>query len=96
MAKEFVMTTVHLQVARPAGPAYPFGSRIAAAVYLAAAQALAALARAGRKPTPDAKSPAEEAQAVRELAWEYQGVDPRFAADLRAAADRHERVHGIG
>jgi len=27
------------------------------------------------------------------MAWQYQKVDPRFAADLMAAADRHERAN---
>jgi hypothetical protein len=39
-------------------------------------------------------NPEQEARAVRELAQQYQRVDPRFAADLFAAADRHERLHG--
>ncbi len=34
----------------------------------------------------------EEATAVRRLADEMRGQDPRFAADLYAAADRHELV----
>jgi hypothetical protein len=33
---------------------------------------------------------ASEAAAVRAYADEVQALDPRFAADLRAAADRHE------
>jgi hypothetical protein len=32
---------------------------------------------------------------VRELALEVQQTDPRFAAELLAAADRHERLHGV-
>lgn len=32
-----------------------------------------------------------EAAAVREYAHRYASHDPRFAADLMAAADRHER-----
>lgn len=35
---------------------------------------------------------ATEAAAVRAYADEVQAMDPRFAADLRAAADRHEYV----
>lgn len=89
------MSTIHLQVARPVGPAYPLGARIAATVYLAASHALAVLANLGRTVTPAAKNPAEEAQAVREMALEYQSIDPRFAAELLAAADRHERLHGV-
>ena len=89
------MSTIHLQVAPRVGPTYPLGARIGAAVYLAVSHAVAALAHLGRTVTPAAKSPAEEAQAVREMAWEYQSIDPRFAAELLAAADRHERLHGV-
>jgi hypothetical protein len=89
------MTTVHLQVASRVGPTYPLGSRLAAAVYLAVSHAVAALAHLGRQVASAPKSPAEEAQAVREMAWEYQSIDPRFAAELVAAADRHEQLHGI-
>jgi hypothetical protein len=35
---------------------------------------------------------ATEAAAVREYAQRYATHDPRFAADLLAAADRHERT----
>jgi hypothetical protein len=37
-----------------------------------------------------------EAAQVRQMADEHQRTDPRFAADLRAAAARHETLHGIG
>ena len=36
---------------------------------------------------------AREAQAVRDLAHSYTKTDPGFAADLYAAAERHERVN---
>jgi hypothetical protein len=35
-----------------------------------------------------------EANRVRNLALNYIRHDPRFAADLFAAADRHEELHG--
>lgn len=35
-----------------------------------------------------------EANRVRNLALDYMRHDPRFAADLFAAADRHEELHG--
>jgi hypothetical protein len=35
---------------------------------------------------------ADEAAAVRQYALRFASHDPRFAADLLAAADRHERV----
>lgn len=34
-----------------------------------------------------------EAQKVRELAYSYSKTDPGFAADLYAAASRHESLH---
>lgn len=36
---------------------------------------------------------AREAQAVRDMARRYLSTEPGFAADLAAAADRHERQH---
>lgn len=41
-----------------------------------------------RKPVP--RDPVREAAEVRTLAQSIRGHDPRFAADLFAAADRHE------
>ena len=38
---------------------------------------------------------AREAQAVRELASSYAKTDPGFAADLYAAAARHESLHEV-
>jgi len=35
-------------------------------------------------------SPQQEASALRDHAYELMSVDPRFANDLRAAADLHE------
>lgn len=89
------MTTIHLQVAPRVGPAQPRGARIAAAIFLALGRMLAP----PRRPTTvsvtaTATSAVKEAQEVRELALEYQQKDPRFAAELLAAADRHERLHG--
>jgi len=40
-------------------------------------------------------SPSDEACRVRELALSYLKTDPGFAADLFAAADRHEQIHGL-
>lgn len=37
-----------------------------------------------------------EAAQVRALADRHERHDPRFAAELRAAAARHEALHGIG
>jgi len=85
------MSTIRLQVAPRVAPDNPRGARAAAAVFLALGRLVAGLFRvAPARP----KSVEEEARAVREMAWQYQQVDPRFAADLMAAADRHERLNG--
>ncbi|MBX3643065.1 MAG: hypothetical protein KF720_08340 [Rubrivivax sp.] len=89
------MTTIDLQVAPRIGPAYPLGSRFIAWLFLAAGRVLDLLS-SRPAPVQRGSDAAQEAQAVRELALEYQRVDPRFAADLFAAADRHERLHGVG
>ena len=86
------MSTIRLHVAPPLRVSMPRGSRYAAAVFVALWRVLAAL---GRNAPPLPKTPEEEAQAVRELAFEYRQRDPRFAAELVAAADRHERLHGV-
>jgi len=86
------MTTVRIQVAPRVGPANPRGARVAAAVFVAVWRFFAAL---GRKAAPRAKTPAQEARDLRELALTHRAMDPRFAADLFAAADRHERLHGV-
>ena len=43
------------------------------------------------KPLSDHWSARQQAIALRDLAQEMRGVDPRFAADLSAAADMHEQ-----
>jgi hypothetical protein len=40
-----------------------------------------------------AESAAREAQRVREMAYSYSKTDPGFAADLYAAASRHEGLY---
>jgi hypothetical protein len=40
-----------------------------------------------------AEAAAREAQAVRDMAYSYSKTDPGFAADLYAAAARHERIN---
>ena len=86
------MSTIHLQVAPRVGPVNPRGSRLAAAMFIALSRGIE---RLGRTAPPRAKSPSREAQEVRDMAWEVQRTDPRFAAELYAAADRHERLHGV-
>jgi hypothetical protein len=55
----------------------------------AAAQRMAAWP-AGRSADPARLEASRDAAAVRELAYQYMQSDPGFAADLFAAADRHE------
>jgi len=86
------MTTIRIQVAPRVGPANPRGAQVAAAVFIAGWRLFA---RLGRKAPPRIKTPSEEAGDVRELALTHQAMDPRFAAELFAAADRHERLHGV-
>ena len=81
----------HVSVVRPAPIATPRGSRWAAGLALRLQDLLRsgfALLQARRH----LRSRAEEATAVRRLADEMRVQDPRFAADLYAAADRHELV----
>lgn len=85
------MTTIHLQVAPRVGPTMPRGSRYAAAAFITLWRGVAAMARSA---APRARTPGQEAQEVRELARTYRQSDPGFAADLAAAADRHEQSHG--
>jgi hypothetical protein len=86
------MTTIPVQVAPRIGPVFPRGSRLAAAAFIALRRAVA---RVGRGASSPATNPVQEAQQVRELAWSYRQSDPGFAADLAAAADRHEQLHGV-
>lgn len=72
-----------VSVLNVATPAMPRGSTMAAALYTAVASLF-------RRTPAAAPTPAEEAAAVRELARSLQNTDPGFAADLYAAADRHE------
>jgi hypothetical protein len=79
-------TTISLQGSpRPPMPrlAQPIGRAVAGAIAL-----LAAWMR------PRNESPAEAAARLRQMASQYV-AQPSFAADLRAAADRHEHENGI-
>ena len=72
-----------VQVLHVNTPAMPRGSSLIAALY----QSVASLFRS----TPKAGATrAEEAAAVRDMARRLQQTDPSFAADLYAAAARHE------
>jgi hypothetical protein len=48
--------------------------------------------RPAQQLTPAPRDPEREADAVRSLAYAYLGKDPRFAQELFAAAERHERA----
>ena len=89
-------TTLHSPRYAPARPqAVGVALReLAAAAHQVLRAATAAL-KQRRTPAQEALSPAEEASRVRELAGTYLKTDPGFAADLYAAADRYERVHGL-
>ena len=65
-------------------PAMPRGATLVGLLYSAIA--------ARFRHTPAAPSRAAEAAAVRELAHRVQDTDPAFAADLYAAACRHESL----
>lgn len=66
-------------------PAMPRGSTWVAALY----NAVASLFRVGPAQAP---TRAEEAAAVRDMANRLRYTDPSFAADLYAAAARHEAL----
>jgi len=80
-------TTLQLEVQRSR-----FANLLLAALGAAVPATLGSLLgrdRAG-PPASAADKAAREAQAVRDLARSYQKTDPGFAADLYAAASRHE------
>jgi hypothetical protein len=66
------------------------GKASALRTWLAAARRL--VERRAAPPVPAARDRAREAAAVRALAHTYRNTDRGFAADLYAAADRHERA----
>ena len=71
------------KVAAPRGAAWPLGRR----------QRVASVAH-WSVPLASTHSPIVEAAQVRALARSYLNSDPGFAADLFAAADRHESTNG--
>jgi len=83
-------TTLHSQTFKPA---QPLGAgRVLRSVAIATTRFIGGLTLALRRPVRNNRrlSLAEEANEVREMASHYQRTDPNFAADLFAAADRHE------
>jgi len=81
-------STLHFEVERSR-----FANLLLAALGAAVPATLANLLSRDRSEavTPVDKA-ALEAQAVREMARSYAKTDPSFAADLYAAADRHEAL----
>jgi len=81
-------STLHFEVERSR-----FANLLLAALGAAVPASLASLFGRDRSEsaTPVDKA-ALEAQAVREMARSYAKTDPSFAADLYAAADRHEAL----
>jgi hypothetical protein len=84
-AMSYTITESHHYASALAGPARP--SALAAWLLRAARRLV------GRRTwaSPAVPDRAREAAEVREWAMTIQRNDPRFAADLFAAADRHER-----
>jgi hypothetical protein len=72
-----------------------FTTALAAPAVRSLTASMLALARrlVGPTPRPPGRDPVREAAAVRALADSIRQTDPRFAADLCAAADRHEQLH---
>jgi hypothetical protein len=81
------MTTITVQV--PRSPAIPRGAVWAASAFAALWSLLRAAARMAPK---RASTRAEEAEVVRRMAIRLQDTEPSLAADLFAAAARHEGV----
>jgi len=75
----------------PLRPAPGIATLIAASISRAYAYVTALL---GDSMRPSAESPAEAAARLRAYAHSVSSREPAFAADLYAAADRHEVLHG--
>ncbi len=85
------MTTITVNT--PAAVAAPRGARWAATAFarVLAWMERATERRAASREVRQMTARVLEANRVRQLAREVAGYDARFAADLFAAADRHER-----
>jgi hypothetical protein len=68
----------------------PRGARVVAELFIAAARLLARAFSAAPSAASSLRSRAAEAEDVRRLARTWERTDPGFAADLYAAAARHE------
>lgn len=86
------MTAITIQVAPRIGPDHPRGAQFMAWLFLAGSRlARALLSRAAS--AAERFRLQQDAGALRDLARHYRSIDPGFASDLMAAADRHERLH---
>jgi hypothetical protein len=82
-------STLHFEVERSR-----FANLLLAALGAAVPATLGSLLGRDRSPSTNPADKATiEAQAVREMARSYAKTDPSFAADLYAAADRHEALN---
>lgn len=70
----------------------PRGARVAAEVFTAGSRLLSRLMFSAPAASSKRVTRATEAAEVRDLAARVQANEPGFAADLYAAADRHERI----
>jgi hypothetical protein len=77
-----------LSIVASAPPITPRGARIGDLI----ARLWLALGSPARPASAARRTRLEEASEVRDLARRVEAGDPRFAADLFAAADRHERL----
>ncbi len=84
ICKDNTMTAQTLTVLSIPTPPVPRGATMAAAVF----SALAGLFK--RTPRFEVPRRVAEAAEVRALAHQFESIDPSFAADLYAAALRHE------
>jgi len=80
------MTTTTVEVLSVRSPAMPRGARVAAGLFSSV------LNWFSRPAATRTLSRAEEAASVRQMAYQVQRTDPGFAADLFAAASRHESL----
>ena len=82
-------STLHFEVERSR-----FANLLLAALGAAVPATLVSFLRRDRSESgAPVDAAALEAQAVREMARSYARTDPSFAADLYAAADRHEALN---
>jgi hypothetical protein len=86
--ERFEMTSITIHT--PATVSVPLGSKLAAAAFGRVLTWLTAFVQSGIERI-DLNDRTTEANRVRLFATEMLSQDPRFAADLYAAADRHER-----